>query len=176
MVTASYSVKDLLSDEVTRFLESDQLGMLIGGEFVDAVSGSTLVVEDPASGARVCEVPAGQKKDIDRAVSAASAAFKSGPWSHASAASRSRTLNEVADLIEAHADAFAELDSLDSGKPVTAASASTFLRLSNGSAISPAGQRRLRATPSRCRPPDDSSTPFASQSASSGRSSLGTSR
>ena len=54
--------------------------MLINGEWVDAVSGETFATYDPATGEIICQVAAGDKKDIDRAVKAARAAFESGPW------------------------------------------------------------------------------------------------
>jgi phenylacetaldehyde dehydrogenase len=85
--------------------------------------GPGIEVEDPARGAVVAEVRAGGAEDVERAVSAARAAVSQGPWVEASAHQRSLTLHAIADLIEAHAEAFAQLESLDSGKPVTAARA-----------------------------------------------------
>ena len=49
--------------------------MLIGGEWVGAISGRTLPVYDPADGAMIVEVPDGDAADVDRAVAAARAAF-----------------------------------------------------------------------------------------------------
>ena len=45
--------------------------MLIGGEWVGALSGRTLPVYDPADGALIVEVPDGDAADVDRAVAAA---------------------------------------------------------------------------------------------------------
>lgn len=92
--------------------------MLIGGQWVDAASGRTLDVHEPATGAVMTEVPAGQREDIDAAVRAARAAFESKSWSGLPALARERMLLKLADLVEAHAGEFAEIDSLDNGKPL----------------------------------------------------------
>ena len=48
----------------------------IGGQWVDAASGETLAVENPADGTVVAHVPASGQADVDRAVDAAEAAFE----------------------------------------------------------------------------------------------------
>src|SRR5262249_3762591 len=53
------------------------------------------------------------------AVAAARRAFESGPWSRISPKERSRLVWRLGDLLELHADEFAELEALDNGKPVT---------------------------------------------------------
>ncbi|MDT3381382.1 aldehyde dehydrogenase family protein [Labrys neptuniae] len=93
--------------------------LLIDGEWVDARSGKTFAVEDPATEEKIAEVPAGDKADIDLAVAAARRAFETGPWSRISPAERSRLVWRLGDLLEQHADEFAELEALDNGKPVT---------------------------------------------------------
>ena len=50
--------------------------MLINGEWVDARSGNTFEVLDPADGEMVAHVPAGEAEDVDLAVKAARAAFE----------------------------------------------------------------------------------------------------
>ncbi len=94
--------------------------MLIGAEWVDAQSGKTLDVIDPASETVLTTVPAGDKNDIDAAVRAARAAFE-GPWSSLPPTVRELMLFRVGDLIEKHAEEFAQLDSLDNGKSATVA-------------------------------------------------------
>ena len=49
---------------------------------------------------------------------AAARTARSGPWGTAAAAERGRLLNRLADLVEAHADELAQLESLDNGKPL----------------------------------------------------------
>ena len=63
-------------------------------------------------------MPAGDRADIDLAVAAARRAFESGPWSRISPNEKSRIVWRLGDLLERHADEFAELEALDNGKPV----------------------------------------------------------
>src|SRR6202789_419263 len=93
--------------------------MLIDGKWVDARSGETFAVEDPATEEVIAHVPAGDKADIDLAVAAARRAFETGPWSRISPAARQRLVWSLADILERHADELAELEALDNGKPVT---------------------------------------------------------
>ena len=110
----------LLSDGTRRFLENPRR-MLIGAEWVEASSGETLAVVDPASGEKFASVPAGGAEDIDRAVAAARRAFESGDWPRMRPVDRERLLLKFADLVEANAQELAEIESLDNGKPVTMA-------------------------------------------------------
>ena len=64
-----------LHPDTAAFLARKQR-MLIGGEWVEAASGETLPVMDPASGETFCRVPAGAAADIDRAVAAAREALR----------------------------------------------------------------------------------------------------
>ena len=74
-------------------------------------------VEDPSNGKIVGHVVDASDKDVDRAVAAARAAFDDGRWSGLPPMVRDRTMNRLADLIEANADLFAELEAIDNGKP-----------------------------------------------------------
>ncbi len=93
--------------------------MLIDGQWVDAESGKTFETFNPADDTVLAKVPEGGKSDIDRAVKAARKAFEHGPWrKKMTAAERARCLYRLADLIEAHADELAQLETLDNGKPI----------------------------------------------------------
>src|SRR5882757_796098 len=92
--------------------------MLIDGKWVDAISGETFPVEDPSTEEVITHVPAGNKLDVDRAVEAARRALESGPWGRLSPADRSKFIWRLGDLLEKHVDEFAEIESLDNGKPV----------------------------------------------------------
>ncbi len=94
--------------------------MLIGGKWVNAASGKTFATLDPATGEELARVAEGNKEDIDRAVRAARAAFN-GPWRKMTASERGRIIWKIGDLIEKYLEEFAELDSLDNGKPVAVA-------------------------------------------------------
>lgn len=95
--------------------------MLINGQWVDAASSKTFDVYDPATGEVLTRVAEGDREDINQAVSAARFAFERGPWSRMRPSDRGRLIWKLADLIEEHLDEFAELESLDNGKPLTVA-------------------------------------------------------
>jgi aldehyde dehydrogenase (NAD+) len=92
--------------------------MLIGGKWVDSVSGKMFPTLNPTNGEVICHVAEGDKADIDLAVKAARKAFESGPWPRMSAAERGRLLHKLADLIEQNKDELAALETLDNGKPL----------------------------------------------------------
>ncbi|MBI4576037.1 MAG: aldehyde dehydrogenase [Planctomycetes bacterium] len=71
----------------------------------------------PATGALIARVPRGGAEDVDAAVRAAREAL-AGPWGRAGAAERAAILEEAARRLEARAGELAELESLDTGKPV----------------------------------------------------------
>jgi phenylacetaldehyde dehydrogenase len=110
--------KPSLGSAAASFLATDHK-LLIDGKWVAAKSGETFAVEDPATEEVIAHVPAGDKADIDAAVAAARRAFESGPWSRILPGDRSRLVWRLGDLLEQHADEFAELEALDNGKPVT---------------------------------------------------------
>jgi len=109
--------KPQISSAAALFL-AKQRQMLIDGKWVDAQTGKTFPVEDPATQDIIAHVAEGDAADIDLAVAAARRAFDSGPWSRLSPRDRARMVWKLADLLEQHADEFAELEALDNGKPV----------------------------------------------------------
>jgi phenylacetaldehyde dehydrogenase len=103
---------------VAPFLRSSPKKLFIGGRWVEAASGKTFPTIDPSSGEVLAQVAEGEREDVDRAVKAARASFESGSWRELPPAERARILWKVGDLIEERAAEFAELDSLDNGKPI----------------------------------------------------------
>ena len=103
---------------VAPFLRSSPKKLFIGGRWFEAASGKTFPTFDPSNGEVLAEVAEGDREDIDRAVKAARASFESGSWRELPPAERARILWKVGDLIEERAAEFAELDSLDNGKPI----------------------------------------------------------
>ena len=97
--------------------------MLIGGKWVEAASGKTFPTYNPATGEVLAQVAEGNSDDIDRAVIAARNAFESGPWRRLTASERGRLIWKLADLLESHLEEFAQLESLDNGKPIGVARA-----------------------------------------------------
>ena len=97
--------------------------LLIGGEWVAAESGKTFEVTNPANGEFLANVSEGDAADVKRAVAAARQAFESGPWPAMTPSERGKLLWKLADLLETHVDEFAEIESLDNGKPRAVAAA-----------------------------------------------------
>jgi phenylacetaldehyde dehydrogenase len=95
--------------------------LFIDGTFVDAHSGKTFPVFNPATGETLVHVAEGDSVDIDRAVAAARRAFESGPWPALSPSARARLISKLADKLEERLDDFALLESLDNGKPLAIA-------------------------------------------------------
>ncbi len=90
--------------------------LFINGQFVDAASGKTFATPNPATGETLAHIAEGDAEDINRAVSAARAAFN-GPWSRMTPSERGRIIWRIGDLILEHAEEFAQLEALDNGKP-----------------------------------------------------------
>jgi phenylacetaldehyde dehydrogenase len=85
--------------------------------------GETFEVYNPATGEIIAHCAAGDKPDIDAAVAAARQALDSGPWSRTTPSERGRLIWKLGELLEEHADEFAELETLDNGKPLAVARA-----------------------------------------------------
>ena len=109
-----------LNKNVTAFLNQPKQ-MLIDGEWIDSASGKTFETYNPATGEPLARVAEGDRADIDRAVKAARKAFESGHWPNLSPSERGRLLWKLGDLLEQHLEEFAELESLDNGKPLSVA-------------------------------------------------------
>ena len=109
-----------IDPRVLSFLEKPRK-MLINGKWVEAASGKTFPTYNPATGEVLAQVAEGDREDIDRAVKAARAAFEKGPWRKMSPSERGRMIWKLADLIEQHVEEFAQLESLDNGKPLNVA-------------------------------------------------------
>ncbi|MBL8151289.1 MAG: aldehyde dehydrogenase family protein [Blastocatellia bacterium] len=119
---SSTSTAFQLHSSVTSFVSTTRK-MLIGKDWVESVSGKSFPVYDPATGELLATVTEGDKEDINRAVKAAREAFDSGPWSKMTASERGRLIWRLADLLEKHTEEFAQLESLDNGKPLAVARA-----------------------------------------------------
>lgn len=91
----------------------------IDGQYVDALGGETFACVSPIDGRVLGQVAAAQSVDVDRAVTAARAAFERGDWAQMPPAARKRVLVAFADLIRKHGEELALLETLDVGKPIT---------------------------------------------------------
>ncbi len=91
--------------------------ILIDGDWRPAQSGTTIAVLDPSDGAAFTEIASGGAEDINRAVASARKAFENH-WSKTAGFERGRLLRRLGDLVDAHHDELAELESRDTGKPL----------------------------------------------------------
>ena len=92
--------------------------LFINGEYSAAADNSVFATIDPAAQQTLAEVARGKKADVDRAVQAARGVFDRGNWSQASPAQRKAVLTKFADLMDAHREELALLETLDTGKPI----------------------------------------------------------
>ncbi len=93
-----------------------QTELFIDGRFEPAVDGLTEPTLNPHDNSKIADVAMAGKADVDKAVTAARAAFPA--WSAMAAMDRGRLLLKLADAIEQHADELAKLESLDTGHPM----------------------------------------------------------
>ncbi|MBT2187324.1 aldehyde dehydrogenase family protein [Sphingobium nicotianae] len=104
-------------DEARRFA-AGRHQLFIGGRWVEPQSGERFATHDPATGAHVAHVAKAMAADVDLAVQAARKAMADPAWTEMKPNARALLLNRLADALEAHADEFAALETMDQGKPV----------------------------------------------------------
>lgn len=90
--------------------------LFIDGKFEDGASERTLI--NPATGQPLCKVAEAGKQHVEKAIKAARKAFDVGPWPRLAAFERAQFLFKLADKLDEHADEFAELETLNGGKPL----------------------------------------------------------
>ncbi|MGO3367220.1 5-carboxymethyl-2-hydroxymuconate semialdehyde dehydrogenase [Agrococcus casei] len=93
----------------------------INGERVGSIDGDTFDVLDPVTNQPYTKAASGKPADIDAAVAAAKNAFENGPWPKMLPRERSRILHKIADIVESRGDQLAQMESFDSGLPITQA-------------------------------------------------------
>src|SRR3979490_1980239 len=87
---------------------------LVNGEWVQAESGQTIDVNDPATGLKIGTVPKSGKAETRRAIEAAAAAFET--WRETTALERSKLLRKLHDAMMDNRDVLAELLTIEQGK------------------------------------------------------------
>jgi succinate-semialdehyde dehydrogenase/glutarate-semialdehyde dehydrogenase len=95
--------------------------MFINGEWVDARSGTTFDVTNPATGEVIGQMPDGDASDAADAIAAADAAFPA--WSSTTPYERSRLLYRAWELMTERTEQLAELMTIEQGKPLKASRA-----------------------------------------------------
>jgi len=88
----------------------------IDGKHVDAASGDTLDIINPATGKVYATSPNSKAADIDAAMQAAARGFET--WKESTPSERSLALFRIADAIEARKDEFIAMEVENCGKPV----------------------------------------------------------
>jgi phenylacetaldehyde dehydrogenase len=111
-----------LNKRVQDFIDTRRQ-LFIDGALVDARSGKTFDTVNPATGETLATIAEGDAADIDLAVRAARRAFDDGPWGRMTPSERGRIIWRIGDLINEHLEEFAELETLDNGKPLAVARA-----------------------------------------------------
>ena len=110
-----------LRDNTIDFLRADH-DLFINGEWTPNRSGERTPAFDPGSGVRLSSFAMAGVDEAERAVHAAHTAFEpQRPWRTMTASARARLMFTLADLMETHADHLAEIEALDSGKPLAVA-------------------------------------------------------
>jgi betaine-aldehyde dehydrogenase len=94
------------------------LPMFLNGAWVEASEGNTREILNPANNELLAVVTDGSERDAEAAIAHARQAFETGPWPKMRAPERASYLFKLADLIEAKADALAELETRNNGKPL----------------------------------------------------------
>lgn len=93
--------------------------LLVNGNWIPSASGKSFATFNPATTEKLTEVAEGEAEDVDRAVRAARKAFESPGWNKWTNRERGRLLLRIADLISAHAEELALLETLDTGKVIS---------------------------------------------------------
>jgi len=106
-----------LSAATRAFLQSRH-DLLIDGGWSRAIEGATIEVFDPATALKIATVAAATAPDVEQAVQAARRAFEHGPWPAMSGGARARLIWSLADRITSDSEVLAELETLDTGKPL----------------------------------------------------------
>lgn len=112
--TVDYEVDQAALD----FIEQSPKQLLIDGQWVPAVSGMTFAPINPATAQVLTQVAHADEADIDLAVKAARRAFEHPSWAGIGPHERERFLVKIADLMDAHAEELATIETLNNGMPL----------------------------------------------------------
>ncbi|MBI4234035.1 MAG: aldehyde dehydrogenase family protein [Chloroflexi bacterium] len=102
-------------------VKAEEYKLLVGGEWVPSASGQHFETYNPATGEVLAYLPRGNERDVDQAVDAAATTFESKAWREMQPAQRGRILWRIAELIRGRREELAQLEALDTGKPLSQA-------------------------------------------------------
>jgi acyl-CoA reductase-like NAD-dependent aldehyde dehydrogenase len=116
---------DLLP-EVSKYIEGSPK-MTIEGRPAEASSGQTFEVRDPSTAQVVAHLPRAGMEDVDNAVDSARRAFDERRWSGLRPGKRTEVLYKLGELIKRNLSELAQLEAIDSGKPIKLASGEIWM-------------------------------------------------
>lgn len=93
--------------------------MWIDGEFIEAESGKTIPVVNPATGEEIATIPSSGAPEVEKAVAAAKRAYP--VWSKKSQNERNAILYGLADICKKYAQDLGKLECMDHGFPLKSA-------------------------------------------------------
>jgi len=92
-----------------------ELRNFVGGQHVEATSGSVIAIIDPSTGEAIANAPVSGPNDVDAAVTTARDAFAA--WRRTTPSERSLALLRIADTLEARAEELVRVECENTGKP-----------------------------------------------------------
>jgi aldehyde dehydrogenase (NAD+) len=93
-------------------------GLYIGGQEIPASSGQRITLLNPATNQPLAVTSVGGVADAHHALEVAERAFRESGWAGGDGSQRTKALFRLAHLLEERAPAFAELETLNMGKPL----------------------------------------------------------
>lgn len=116
-IVENYLKRYSVSKSTHHFLNQDQR-MLVGGQWVSVAERDGHDVHEFSTGGVITQIPRGTAQDVDLAVKAARYQLEEGEWSQYTPLERERLIHRLADVVEAHLEELAEIESIDTGKSV----------------------------------------------------------
>jgi phenylacetaldehyde dehydrogenase len=117
-MTTVHSAPVSVLERVTRFLATPHR-LYIGGAWCSPATGATFETIDPATLQPLATIASAGPADVDLAVRAARRALTAAEWGRITPYQRSQLIHRLADIIERDAEEFAQLETLDNGKPLS---------------------------------------------------------
>jgi acyl-CoA reductase-like NAD-dependent aldehyde dehydrogenase len=103
------------------FFAQAPIPFFINGDWLTSSGSRTFSTTDPGTGEVLAEVSEATPQDVDKAVEAASEAFRRPGWANLAPNERAVYLQQLADHVESHRTVLAQIESFDVGKPMAQA-------------------------------------------------------
>jgi aldehyde dehydrogenase (NAD+) len=102
-------------------MDAEKHLLYINGQWTESIGKELFTTKNPATGEILGNISRGKAEDIDAAVKAARTRFESDEWQSFPPIERGRILYKIAEELRKYAEAFALLETLDTGKPLSQA-------------------------------------------------------